>query len=293
MIRLGYIGNAGIECSPLLLALALWMILTDHVAACLTSLLALSLHEAAHGIMARGLGCRVERIQLQPFGFVARLERAGGWDGLAIAAAGPLFSLLMAMGCGAAQGLGDLPFLADFGQANLSIALVNLLPALPLDGGRMLRCLLQTRLSPRACIRVCAGLGLLAGTGLLLLGGALLLRGEDNATAAIFGLFLLLAAAGEFRGEKGARVEAMLRRQRAVLRGESLRVVHIGVHERMPIAAALRRTQAGAYTVIHVLDDQMRDVGQTEEATLLGLMGAWGGGTPIGRAIRIDPKPKG
>lgn len=293
MIRLGYIGNTGIECSPLLLALVLWIILTGNVAACLTSLLALSLHEAAHGIMARGLGCRVERVQLQPFGFVARLERAGGWDGLAIAAAGPLFSLLMAMGCAAAKDLGSLPFLAAFGQANLSIALLNLLPALPLDGGRMLRCLLQPYLSPRACIRVCAGLGLLAGAGLLLLGGALLIQGERNATVVIFGLFLFLAAGREFRGEKGARVDAMLRQQRAVQRGESLRVAHVGVHWSMPIATALRRTQTGAYTVIHVLDDDMRDIGQTEEATLLGLLGELGGGTPIGRALRIDPKPKG
>lgn len=293
MIRLGYIGNTGIECSPLLLALVLWMVLTDNVPACLTALLALSLHEAAHGIMARGLGCRVERIQLQPFGFVARLERAGGWDGLAIAAAGPLFSLLMAMGCGAAQGLNGLPFLAAFGQANLSIALINLLPALPLDGGRMLRCLLQPHLSPRACVRLCAGLGLLAGAALLLLGAALLARGGDNATMAIFGLFLLLAAGREFRGEKGARVDAMLRRRRAVQRGESLRIAHIGLHGSMPIAAALRRTQGGAYTVIHVLDDDMRDIGQTEEATLLRLSGELGGDAPIVRALRIDPKPKG
>ena len=135
-----------------------------------------------------GPGLPGERVQLQPFGFVARLERAGGWDGLAIAAAGP-FSLLMTGGMRSVKDLGSLPFLAAFGQANLSIALLNLLPALPLDGGRMLRCLLQPYLSPRACIRVCAGLGLLAGAGLLLLGGALLIQGERNATVVIFGLF--------------------------------------------------------------------------------------------------------
>ena len=126
-----------------------------------------------------------------------------------------------------------------------------------------------------------------------LLGCALLVQGEKNATVVIFGLFLFLAAGREFRGEKGARVDAMLRRQRAVQRGESLRVAHVGVHWSMPIATALRRTQTGAYTVIHVLDDDMRDIGQTEEATLLGLLGELGGGTPIGRALRIDPKPKG
>lgn len=292
-MRLGYVGETAIECSPLLLLLVLFIAIAGELAACLTALLALSLHEAAHAVMARGLGCRVERIELQPFGFVARMERAAGWDGLAIAAAGPLFSLLSAMGCTAAASKWQLPFVDAFGKASLSIALINLLPALPLDGGRMLRPLLGRYFAEDTCLRVGAALGALAGAALLALGALLLLRGEKNATPAIFGLFLLLAALREAREGNGARVDAMLRRHKSLRRGGSVRVVHIGVHRSMPVSRALKRLQSGAYTVIDVLDDDMRIMGRADEATLLSMLARAGGGAPIGEAMRIDRASKG
>lgn len=292
-MRLGYVGETAIECSPLLLLLVVWMAISGELEACLTALLALSLHELAHAIMARGLGFRVERIELQPFGFVARIERAAGWDALAIAAAGPLFSLLTVMGCAAACGKWPLPFVEAFGRANLSIALINLLPALPLDGGRMLRVLLSRYFSEDACLRLGVILGALAGAGLLALGIALLLRGGRNATPAVFGLFLFVAALREYREGGHARMEAMLRRHKALRRGGSVRVVHIGVHRSMPVSAALRRMQSGAYTVIDVLDDDMRIMARADEACLLALLARAGGSAPIGEAMRIDRDTKG
>ncbi len=292
-MRLGYVGETAIECSPLLLLLVLWMAIAGELAACLTALLALSLHEMAHALMAGGLGLRVERIELQPFGFVARLERATGWDDLAVAAAGPLFSLLTAMGCAAAAAKWPLPLVADFGQVNFSLALLNLLPALPLDGGRMLRALLRRYLSEDVCLRLGAGLGAMAGVAFLALGALLLLRGERNATAAVFGLFLLLAALHEYREGTPARMEAMLRRHRGLRRGGSVRVVHVGVHRSMSVSAALRRLQSGAYTVVDILDDDMRILARLDEATLLSLLARTGGSASLGEAMRIDPATKG
>ena len=286
-------GETAIECSPLLLALGLWMALCGQLDACLTALLALSLHEGAHAIMAKSLGCRVERIELQPFGFVARMERAFGWDALAIAAAGPLFSLLAAMGCAAVNARIALPFIQRFGEANLSIALVNLLPALPLDGGRMLRSVLSRYCGEEAALRLGAGLGALGGILLLCLGILLLYQGEPNGTAAVFGPFLLLAALGEYRRGTRPRVEAMLRRHSALRRGGSVRVTHIGVHKSMPVSAALHRMQAGAYTVFDILDDDMRIIGRADESHLLFLLSRCGGTAPIGDAVRIDPDMKG
>lgn len=292
-MRLGYVGETAVECSPLLLLLVLFMAIAGQLGACLTALLALSLHELAHSLMARGVGLRVERIELQPFGFVARMEPAAGWDALAIAAAGPLFSLLAAMGCAAARSQWPLPFVEAFGKANLSIALVNLLPALPLDGGRMLRALLSRYLSEDTCLGLGAVLGALAGAGLLALGALLLARGDKNVTPAIFGIFLFLAALGEYREGRHARMESMLRRHKALRRGGSVRVVHIGVHRSMPVSAALRRLQNGAYTVIDVMDDDMRIMGRADEAGLLALLARAGGSAPIGEAMRIDRGTKG
>ena len=106
------------------------------------------LHELGHAAVARRLGVRVASIELGFFGGAARMEampRKPRHE-LAIAAAGPLVSLALG---GAGLGLAaltHLPVLALIGWINLVIAGFNLIPALPMDGGRILRALLVPRL---------------------------------------------------------------------------------------------------------------------------------------------------
>ena len=292
-MRLGYVGETAVECSPLLLLLVMWMAISGELATCLMTMLALSMHEMAHAFMAKGLGLQVERIELQPFGFVVRLERATGWDAMAIASAGPLFSLLTAMGCIAAASKWTFPLVEGFGRINLSLALINLIPALPLDGGRILRAIINRYLPEDTCLKLGSALGVLGGGLFLALGALLFINGERNVTPAIFGLFLLIAAIHEYREGKPARVEAMMRRHKGLRKGGSIRVVHVGVHSSMSVSAAIRRLQSGAYTVIDVLDDDMRIMGRADEATLLFLLAKTGGSSSLGKAMRIDHATKG
>lgn len=107
-------------------------------------------HELAHSLVSGRLGLRVPRITLFIFGGMAEISREPERprDEFLIAIAGPLASLALALAFGAlvlggpAFGPLGLP-LAALGQwlavVNLGLALFNLLPGLPLDGGRILR----------------------------------------------------------------------------------------------------------------------------------------------------------
>jgi len=109
----------------------------------------LLLHELSHSIVARRKGIVVEGITLFIFGGVARTrsEAETPGDEFAIAGVGPLTSLLLAIGFwGAALlaengGLGDAVTTVLFHIAvlNLALAVFNLLPGFPLDGGRLFR----------------------------------------------------------------------------------------------------------------------------------------------------------
>ncbi|HEY5948632.1 MAG TPA: M50 family metallopeptidase [Kofleriaceae bacterium] len=106
------------------------------------------LHELGHAMVARELGVRVSGIELSFFGGAAKmvqLPRTATHEAL-IAAAGPAVSLILgAIGLG----LGAIThwwLFAWLGYTNLIIAAFNLIPALPMDGGRILRALLTRRM---------------------------------------------------------------------------------------------------------------------------------------------------
>ena len=111
------------------------------------------LHELGHALIARRLGVHVSGIELSFFGGAAKMvqmPRSANHE-IAIAAAGPAVSLVLA---GAGFGLGLLThawpqvswLFALVGSVNLVIAAFNLIPALPMDGGRILRALLTRRM---------------------------------------------------------------------------------------------------------------------------------------------------
>jgi len=114
----------------------------------LLSFASVLVHELGHAVVARRRGVEVSGIELSFFGGAAkmvRLPRSAG-DEIAIAAAGPAVSLMLG---GAGLGLAALfgsPLLALVGWINLVIAGFNLIPALPMDGGRILRAALSYKM---------------------------------------------------------------------------------------------------------------------------------------------------
>jgi Zn-dependent protease len=106
------------------------------------------LHELGHALVARKLGVHVSGIELSFFGGAAKMvqmPRSANHE-IAIAAAGPAVSLMLA-GIGLGLGLAvHSPLFAMIGWINLVLAGFNLLPALPMDGGRILRALLTRRM---------------------------------------------------------------------------------------------------------------------------------------------------
>ena len=125
--------------------------------------LCILLHEFGHIRMARRFGVRTPDVILLPIGGVARLERIPEEprQELLIALAGPAVTLAIilalaavVLGSGEAMVLrdplaGEVPFVARLLVSNLLVLGFNLIPAFPLDGGRVLRALLAPQARPR------------------------------------------------------------------------------------------------------------------------------------------------
>ena len=122
--------------------------LTGYFPELLTLFIIVVVHELGHVFAARGFGWKVREVKLLPFGGVAEVEDAGGVSAkeeALVAIAGPLqngWMALAAWGCGM-LGFWDASWADYVIQANLMLALFNLLPIYPLDGGKLLQALLS------------------------------------------------------------------------------------------------------------------------------------------------------
>ncbi len=179
------------------------------------------LHELGHAVQARRDGMEIDGITLWAFGGVARFMGMfpGAGAEFRIAIAGPLVSLALAggfLGLAFAPGLpGSVESVAAWlGYTNLLLLVFNMLPALPLDGGRVFRAAVWRGTGDfLKATRVASALG--GGFAwLLILGGVALtvLTGTFSGLwLAFIGLFLQQAAAGELRAARAVRGMEALR----------------------------------------------------------------------------------
>jgi Zn-dependent protease len=169
----------------------------------------LLLHELGHAVVARREGVEIEGITLWLFGGVAKFKSMFPSAGaeFRIAVAGPLVSLAIGVFFVLIALVGDLPEAVDgvvgyLGYINLVLLVFNLLPALPLDGGRVLRSILwQARGDFRWATNVAAEVArlfayLFIGLGLL---EVFFLSSFAGVWLAFLGWFLLQAAGAEAR----------------------------------------------------------------------------------------------
>jgi Zn-dependent protease len=190
------------------------------------------LHELGHALTARRFGVMTRDIILLPIGGVARLERMprNPRQELLVALAGPAVNVSLAVVLFAIVRLtGELPtmalydfdvftsvrvFLYQFVLVNVVLALFNMLPAFPMDGGRVLRALLAMRMSSYARA---TGIAARIGRALAVLLGAAGMYELRNPFWVLIALFVWI----------GARNEAAAARELDAPRAPSVLVVPI------------------------------------------------------------------
>jgi Zn-dependent protease len=172
---------------------------------------AITVHELAHGVVARRYGSPVQEIDLLPIGGVSRLGRLPDdpHQQLRIALAGPLASIAIGAGAGTlalAAGadlwppdIFDAPLIARLAWVNLILAGFNLLPAFPMDGGRALRAWLALRMDGDRATAIAASAGRRIALGMII--GGLLAN-----------LWLLLIGVFVYAGSRVEETSAVVQR---------------------------------------------------------------------------------
>lgn len=232
---------------------------------------AVVLHELAHMLMAGGLGYKVKQVELLPFGAMARVERladAGAASEIMIAAAGPMASLVLAALCYARWNEAGAwqEVVRFYGEVNLTLALFNLLPALPLDGGRILRALLSRRRDYRESTAIVVTISHIIGCLLILMAAVeYWLSSIINLTMLIAAGFLFVTARAEnnLAGLRGMRILAGKKAE--LSRRGVMPTSHLTAMENTAVSDVIRLFGPEQYYVIHIVDRNFRLSGALTE----------------------------
>lgn len=228
-------------------------------------------HELAHALAAASLGYRVQEIELLPFGGVARIDRigeAGSFSEIIMAAAGPLASLVMAavIYFGMLQMPAWAHSLGFYLEANLMLALFNLLPGLPLDGGRILRALLALRWDFATATMAVGNCGKLIAAGLAAVSALeFWLSGKLNLTFLVAAFFLYVAAKTEM-AVAGFRTMRILAHKKAELTARGVMpTVHFTAMASASVRDIVRFFGPEQYHIVLVIDKAFRLQGMLTE----------------------------
>ncbi len=163
-------------------------------------------HELAHSVIARRYGIKVRKIVLYPIGGVSEIEEIPENPSIEwrMAVAGPLTSLILGAALVALYYVVPIPLfpkstlvlssgnlLSDLGYLNLLLGAFNLIPAFPMDGGRVFRALLAERMKFSDATKYAAYIGRIFGIIMVVIG--LLF----NFVLILIGVFIYIGASEE------------------------------------------------------------------------------------------------
>lgn len=248
------------------------------------------LHEFGHIIAARRYGIRTPDITLLPIGGLARLERMPDKPGqeLVIAIAGPLVNVAIAtlifLVLGYSVGLEQIAEIenprADFfvrlAAVNVFLVVFNMIPAFPMDGGRVLRALLATRMPWARATQIAATIG----QGLAFVLGFIGLL--YNPLLIFIGIFVYLAAAAEAQTAQLREVAS------SVLVGDVMITNFASLQRSANIDEAIDMLLATTQHEFPVVDADGKLEGLLTRDDMIRALRESGPGTPVVSVMRTD-----
>ena len=248
------------------------------------------LHEFGHALAARRFGIKTPDITLLPIGGLARLERMPEEPGqeFVIAVAGPLVNVVIAvlifMALGGQAGIEQMmqvedpraDFLVRLAGVNIFLVLFNMIPAFPMDGGRVLRAALATRMSWARATQIAANIG----QGLAFLFGFLGLL--YNPLLIFIAIFVYLAAAAE------AQTAQIRDISNSLLTGDVMVTEFAALDRTATVAEAIDRLLATTQNEFPILDAQGHMEGLLTRNDMIAALRETGPDAPVVSRMRTD-----
>ncbi|MBQ3114714.1 MAG: hypothetical protein IJC06_01110 [Clostridia bacterium] len=245
------------------------------------------IHEFAHFFTARHLGVETDKFEILPFGVTMKLKNStlnSPADEFKIALAGPLSNIIMAtifLILYRKTGSNN-DFLLYVVAVNLGIFVINIFPALPLDGGRMLKCYVTIQYGYIKAYNLTMLITKITAVVLSLLGIFVVYITKFNFSVLLIGAFLIANTLSEQRGKSMILMREILYSRQKLSEIGAKNSGLITILADSPARKALKILTYNKYYNINVVDSDMNIIGTVTETKLIEKL--------IDKGIRINAK---
>lgn len=221
------------------------------------------LHEIAHVLVARGLGIGISYIEILPFGVCARLKAdviKNPSDEILVAVAGPVLNIILAILTYFLNrfGLFSGEYITYFSLCNCAMACINLVPALPLDGGRILRGILTHNLGFLRAYNITSKISSIPVFIIFFSSVYLLLTNKFNFSLLLIGVFLISQLLNDQKNISKHALFEMLHYEEKIKNNTLNSTSVITAHKSTPARKILKKLSYHTYYIILVVDDNLK-----------------------------------
>lgn len=248
---------------------------------------AVVIHEMGHSAAAEKFGYALNEIRLMPYGaeIEGNLDGVKPSDEIKIAVMGPITNIMVAIIFTAIWWLipSSYFFTQTFVYANIINALFNFMPVFPLDGGRIMFCLLSKKMPQFKALKIIKITGLVLGCALIV-SFVVSIFFEINLSFCILGIFVFLCALVGEKKESYVRIYNRTYRTQNIKKG--LEIKEIAVSVDMPIGKIIKLFSSSYYYYVKVFDHQLKSIITLSETQIEDFLLTYDYMTPIKDAIK-------
>ncbi len=289
------IGETEIRISSTIMIMPVLMLIAGLFAEYTVIFFSMLLHELSHIAAACLCGIKTDVFSVSVMGFSAAIQIGScSRKGLLfIYSAGPVFNLLVYFVALILEQMlpGDHYIIKLFSVPNLLLGLFNLLPVLPLDGGKLMLELLSGAIGAKAAGRTVRRLAWSISSSMILVGFYQICRTTFNASLIIIGLYIMIAL-------KASRLESGLMSIREIIYRRS-RLIRRGIYPARDLVAmkdtllreALKCMDFDRFHIVYVLDDDLHMIGTYTENEIIDALTVHSDEITFGQLVeRTEPR---
>lgn len=228
-------------------------------------------HELIHYLFALYFGFSGFYMEMSPIGLSINLkdiDEATISQDITISLSAPLINLIFSFVFLFFFKIYEVPVLYQLHMINQAVFIINIIPAFPLDGGRVLRDIIYVKKNYKASVRITSVISIILGIGIILLYVFFLFFKLNNLSLLIIGIFIISSAIIERKRLVYLIMADVVKKKWRFLKNNYLENYSISIYYKSYLIEGAKLIDKKRYAIFYVLDEEMCPIGMISEGEL-------------------------